>query len=290
MRERLSIAKYRDLVAQGQINEVDKSENMMAGNLIKPMQGERSRKFCIIEMVVLIVCAMTFSVFFSLSFDVKKYGLLMFAGLIVFVVYLLYISPVLIHNDPNSIRGLGEKKEWFIRRDNLKSASKNYAIMLFFVSCAIITAAYFKGMDLSDPVRWKAFLFKLTFYFSSAFIQSLCFLGFFLVRLQKLIPGENDSWKKTLQVSAAATVVFAIFHIPNTPLMVLTSGIGFMAATIFQRTPNIVPAFIAHAVIGALFHRVLELNMRIGQAYWHPDKYFFREVIPGFKDLIGNTF
>lgn len=256
----------------------------------RPLTALKGQTFCIMEMGLIIVLATTFLVFYSVSLDFQTYGLLILVAVMLFLAYPLYISPVLVHKDPNEIRGLGRKENWYIRTDNIKAASINYGLLLLVVAPIILIGASIKGIDLSDADRWRAFAFKLVFYFLSALVQSLCFLGFFLVRMQQLVPGKDGSWKKTLIVSAIATVVFAVYHIPNYPLMIISSTIGFVAATIFQRTPNILPAVVVHAIIGSLFHRIYELNMKVGQSYLYPDQYFFRELIPGMKEFIGSTF
>ena len=242
------------------------------------------------ELILLAIGTLVFSIFISLQIDVQKYRIVLAFLLFTFLFYMIYVSPVLIHKDTLADRGLGGRDTYYIRTDNLRAAARNYGIMAILAAVVILAAAHYKGIDLGDPLRWRRFAFKLMFYLPSALLQDLCFLGFILPRVRDVVPGDSQNWQRILAVSALAAGLFAVFHVPNIPLIAVAAVVGFAATTIFQRTPNILPAAVAHAFIGAMLHRIFELNMRIGQAYWHPEKYFFRELIPGLKEYIGAAF
>ena len=80
--------------------------------------------------------------------------------------------------------------------------------------------------------------------------------------------------ERTARVAAAA--LFALFHLPNPLLTVLTLGAGWVSCTVYRRAPNLWALGLAHAIVSMVVSRSLPLawtgGMRVG---------------PGFLSFIG---
>jgi Type II CAAX prenyl endopeptidase Rce1-like len=102
-----------------------------------------------------------------------------------------------------------------------------------------------------------------------SFLQEFLLQIYVLMRLMRLIP------RRSIAIAAAA-FLFAVAHIPNPVLMVLTLVWGFIACPLFLRYRNLYALGMAHAILGlcvaitvpdALHH-----HMRVGLGYlrYHP--------------------
>jgi hypothetical protein len=100
-------------------------------------------------------------------------------------------------------------------------------------------------------------------------VQQFLLQGFFLLRLQRVIPG---GWQPAL----AAAVMFSAAHVPNPFLMPVTLIWGLAACLLFLRYRNLYPLMMAHAILGITVAITVPgpvvHNMRVGLAYltYHP--------------------
>jgi membrane protease YdiL (CAAX protease family) len=97
-----------------------------------------------------------------------------------------------------------------------------------------------------------------------AVMQQFLLQGYFLIRLQRILPSA------TFAAITAATI-FAIAHLPNPILTPITLLWGLAACLVFLRVRNIWPLAIAHAIFGICVAITIPgpvvHNMRVGRGY-----------------------
>lgn len=95
-------------------------------------------------------------------------------------------------------------------------------------------------------------------------VQQFLLQCFFLSRLLRLLPSAR-------QAAFAAAALFAIAHLPNPILSVLTIVWGTLACLIFLHYRNLYPLAIAHAILGITIALAVpghvDHNMRVGLGY-----------------------
>jgi membrane protease YdiL (CAAX protease family) len=100
--------------------------------------------------------------------------------------------------------------------------------------------------------------------FASGTLQQYGLLCFFYRRMQELIPG---TWPPLL----SAAGVFALFHLPNPFLTVVTLGAGILSCWLYRRVPNLWALGLSHALLSMSISRSLPLgltvHMRVGPGY-----------------------
>ena len=116
-------------------------------------------------------------------------------------------------------------------------------------------------------------------YMFWALVQQFILQAFFLLRLLRLLP------TKTAAISAAA-LLFAVAHIPNPLLMVLTLCWGAAACAVFLRYRNLYTLGLAHGLLGLCLAisvpNSIQHQMRVGLGYlrWHsPSQLIHRSQI-----------
>ncbi len=215
------------------------------------------------------------------------------AGLFLSVVasafYYLYYSPVAVHRDTLAQRGLGPATSGFIRTDNLVAAIRMALPVTGVAALAIVAAALGRNPDLFLDLDWQAFGLKFLFYLFSAFFQDLLFFSFVLLRLGEIMAAGSGALGRFALLSVFS-LLFALVHLPNTPLMALSFAFAFVFGHLFCRTPNLAVIIAAHALLGTLLHRIYELNMTAGIFYGAPphSRYLLRHLIPLLNEIIGN--
>ncbi|MGO9127264.1 MAG: type II CAAX prenyl endopeptidase Rce1 family protein [Terriglobales bacterium] len=129
----------------------------------------------------------------------------------------------------------------------------------------IVVAGFFtKALGPAQPAPWH----RVWQYAIWALMQQFMLQSFFLVRLESLLGSRRAVW--------AAAVLFAIPHVPN-PLLTLLSFVGALFfCTMFRRYRNLFPLGVIHAGLGltiaaSLPDRLLH-HMRVGMGYllYHP--------------------
>ena len=215
--------------------------------------------------------------------------------LLLAIVYVSGFSPILIHHDPPVLRGLGTRRTFFVRTDDLRSTLSAYGILAIAGTLVLLGLAL--NGDPAAPLRLlgRAFWLKLALYLFSALGQQLFFMGFFFVRLREIFGAYPDTPAKHLVltrflVCGGTALLIAAYHIPNPPMMVIVSIFGFGLAWIFYARPNLLLAVLCHAWLGTLLHRVVLLPMRVGPFYWMPDRYVYRTLFPFIRQWIGDLF
>jgi hypothetical protein len=210
--------------------------------------------------------------------------------------YTVWLSPTRVHGDRLAARGLGDASTWFVRIDNLRPALRAFAALGLVGVVLLLLVADWRNPGWLARADWRAWTLRLVFYVLSAGLQSLVFIGFLLPRLRRAIFGRSLSDEPLTHaahralVAIAAAAIFAVLHAPGGLLMALSAAFGFATAWIALRYPNVLAATLCHTLLGLLVHRAVELPLRIGYFYTHPDFYVFREAFPWIREMMKGVY
>jgi membrane protease YdiL (CAAX protease family) len=117
--------------------------------------------------------------------------------------------------------------------------------------------------------------FRFSGYIVWALLQQFLLQDYFLLRFTRLV---RNRW---LAVTLAA-LLFAIAHLPNPVLVVLTLAWGIVACILFLRYRNLYTLGIAHAILGICIAITvpnhIQHHMRVGLGYlrYHPPARHFQ--------------
>ncbi len=136
-------------------------------------------------------------------------------------------------------------------------------LALLLASCSVIFALRLGTLHL--PPRGSASFIKAFWgYTIWSFVQQFLLQCFVLLRLLRILPTQRSA-------IIAAAGLFAIAHLPNPLLTVITLVWGFAACSIFLRYRNLYTLGVMHAVFGiSLAITVpgpISRNMRVGLGY-----------------------
>jgi hypothetical protein len=133
---------------------------------------------------------------------------------------------------------------------------------LVFAAVAVAISAHLHA--LRDPGTPLEFVANYGSYVIWSGVQQFLLQCFFLSRLLRVIP-------KPRYAAFAAAGLFALAHLPNPILVVLTIVWGSMACLVFLRYRNLFPLAIAHAILGITIAIAVpgpvDHNMRVGLGY-----------------------
>lgn len=212
------------------------------------------------------------------------------AGVILASLYLVYVSPRLIHKDDPAEQGLGGWRVLFVRADNLREALARYAKLTALVASAMVALALLTRQEPFASVSAPRLLARMITYFPSALCQTYLFFGFFLTRIKKAAArrgvGKPFASKPKLFSCLVAAALFSAFHFPNPHAMVLTFGIGVFWARLYHDTPNLYVQGLSHSLLAALSSALISGNTRIGAFYYQPGVYPMRKIFPIINQLI----
>ncbi len=147
-----------------------------------------------------------------------------------------------------------------VRWANLLRSSWVVAVALAVAAAILVAAARFHTLRLPQPFH---VVDRYAGYALWACAQQLLLQGFFLTRILRVVkPG---------QAVLAATILFAVAHLPNPLLVPLTLLWGLTACLHFVRYRNLIPLAVAHAILGIVLTMTLpgpeHRAMRVGLGY-----------------------
>ncbi|MGQ9921622.1 MAG: lysostaphin resistance A-like protein [Desulfobacca sp.] len=221
------------------------------------------------------------------------------------VVYVAYISPVLLHRETLASRGLGPAADLFLRKDNLAEAAVWFGTATLVGGVLLLLASAVMGLGPWFDFNLQTFFLRLSLYIPSAFFQDGLFFSFFLRRWQVVwgvagvgrgpercqrgmaTPWAINSWWLAIVSNA---LLFSLYHLPNRPVMGLALILGLVWGRIFSRTPNLLAAMLGHAVLGTVLHLCLKVSTKIGSAYAAHHKGFYSVLCPFVEPFIAGRF
>jgi hypothetical protein len=144
---------------------------------------------------------------------------------------------------------------------------------------SVVIAAKLHTLRL--PSSASLFIRHYGWYALWAGLQQLILQCFFLSRSLRLIPNATAA-------ACLSAAMFAVAHLPNPVLTVITLVCGLAACLFFLRYRNLWPLAIAHAILGIVIAITIpgniDHNMRVGISYltW-VDKPIISEALPFTK-------
>ena len=135
-------------------------------------------------------------------------------------------------------------------------------LALALASVAILIAIRYQTLH---PVGgFRVYLKNFWGYAIWSFAQQWLLQGFFLLRLMRILPGKRYA-------AAIAAGIFALAHLPNPILTVVTLVWGLIACQLFLRYRNVYTLAITHAILGICLAVSIPgpviRNMRVGLGY-----------------------
>jgi hypothetical protein len=136
------------------------------------------------------------------------------------------------------------------------------AFALAVSMAAVIVASRWHTLHMPET-PWL-FLRKYGLYVLWAAVQQIVLQWFFLSRARRLLPDATSA-------AALTAGLFAIAHLPNPVLTLITLVFGLASCFFFLHYRNLVPLAIAHAIlgisIGITIPGAIDHNMRVGIGY-----------------------
>ena len=157
-----------------------------------------------------------------------------------------------------SLRDIG------IRTDNLRCALINAAVIVVPAAVLCVLVGWLLG-SLHFPTASHAVVLALWLIVWGT-AQQYGLSCFFYRRFREIFE-EQGTWTAT----AAASVMFALFHMPNGFLVAVTLAAGAVACRLYQREPNLAALGVAHAMISFVVLYSLPFSvthgLRVGPGY-----------------------
>ncbi len=147
-------------------------------------------------------------------------------------------------------------------RENLVQSLWAVGLAIVIAMVAVTFAGRLHTLHMPDPPL--GFFRRCGPYVIWAASQPLVLQWFFLSRSIRLLPDATSA-------SALAAGLFAVAHLPNPVLTLVTLVCGLASCLFFIRYRNLVPLAIAHAIlgicIGVTVPNSIDHNMRVGIGY-----------------------
>lgn len=149
------------------------------------------------------------------------------------------------------------------RLDNFRQSAKEVFAVVGPLLVVMVVVGLALGWNREPPIA--RLLSRMALMPLFGIIQEYALLGFYYRRFEEALPGS------ALPALASATV-FALLHLPNTPLVVLSFVAGIGACWFYRRTPNIWVLGLAHGLLSitvAMFlAKLLIVGLKVGPRAW----------------------
>lgn len=145
------------------------------------------------------------------------------------------------------------------RLDNLGQSAKEVFSVVGPLLLAMIVVGLAMSWNREPPIARLANRMALMPLFG--IVQQYALLGFFFRRFNEVLPGV------ALPIFASATV-FALLHLPNSPLVVMSFVAGLGACWFYRKTPNLWVLGLAHGllsiVVAMFLAKLLIFGLKVG--------------------------
>jgi hypothetical protein len=154
-------------------------------------------------------------------------------------------------------------REIGFRLDNLGPALLRALIWIGpLIVLAFTVGMLLDSIHLTTSARWHLHWIRRIAWGT---LQQYGLLCFFYRRLGELLPGR---WPPIF----AAAGMFALFHLPNPFLTLVTLGAGVLSAWLYRRIPNVWALGLFHGLLASAISRALPDyftgGMRVGPGFW----------------------
>ncbi|GFE83579.1 hypothetical protein GCM10011487_55790 [Steroidobacter agaridevorans] len=159
-------------------------------------------------------------------------------------------------NRRGSVRDAGFRLDTAAHAAALLAPVTGVIIALTMIAGHLLNSTHFPTASQAWPSLLEAFAFGLA--------QQYVLLAFFYRRLERILGHTGLAMVTT-------ALVFAIFHLPNPFLTIVTLLAGLLSAAVYRRAPNLWINGLAHGLISYQFYYALPLAitgaLRVGPGY-----------------------
>ena len=150
-----------------------------------------------------------------------------------------------------------------LRLDNLGAATRNALLVTMTIGLFLVGAgALLGGLDFPPLTVWPLNLWDGIVWGT---IQQYGLLCFYYRRFSEILPRHicDPLWP--------AGAVFALLHLPNPFLTLVTFGAGVLSCWLYRQKPNLIVLGVMHGVVSFLIVRTLPgtitLGMKVGPGF-----------------------
>ena len=207
---------------------------------------DRTSKRNVVEVVLVFIVIATFLWFGRRSFPGAN------------PVFAVLLLAILVY--AHRLAGEGFREVGF-RRDTFAATGRLLLPLMFIGATLIIAAAL--ALDGMQFPTWQAGLRRAAEFVALGIVQQYLLVGFFFRRVERITsPGLAP---------ALTASIFALLHLPNVFLMVVTFVAGIIACLVYRRSPNLWANGLAHGLMSVLLYyalpRSVTSGLRVGAEY-----------------------
>jgi hypothetical protein len=193
--------------------------------------------------------------------------------------WMVWISPRFIHHFPRTLRGVGPWKSFFVRTEELGRSIRTYSIITVLGCIVLLSNRLARPGAILPLLTWKSVTLRFASYVIGALVQVLFYFEFCQPRLRTIFGDRAAIWGSAL--------IFSLFHFPNAPVMGMGLAVSYFWAREYLFRPNLILLTLSHAILGSSLVLIAGIIPRMGPFYLHPEKYFFRSLMPWWKHLVN---